>query len=391
MQCRIIFLFLPLFGRIETVYAQKQTVSSSSLPGGITVQVFQYQYQNGSTVSNINNINGGGGSSTPINGSTSSGTSPQVSAKSSLEAKYLFGASFCPYGPADNILPEIGNMLKVIKTKVNSIGTNMLIGKVAGKAKCQIACTAAQLNKLAKSTQLKVVQGTRVFRNKGAQKIPQSDIENALNAAQSANRIWPETVWALSFNVDNDWGFIQDVKDVSQVTSALKQGYANKARDLGLKVGTKLDICSEMVDGVNKNDMIDLVKTVDYAICFVYPPAETESPEAGVASIDTIYQRYRKAFVGANPKVEVIIETGWASEGESDFNPEYLNTPEKQEEFWDKMRQWSVNNQVQVIMYEAFDQQNSKSEFYRHMGFWQKSKNGGDAYIEKFSGKVVAP
>ncbi|CAL8072786.1 unnamed protein product [Orchesella dallaii] len=380
--------FVPFFGN-----CQKPADS------GITIQVYQFQYANGSTVTNTNNVNPSGqpqptqtNSPPNQNGNIPPPQAPPIVPK---PGDYMFEVSFSPFTSYKDGQPtpqDIKYMLKVIQSKFHFIFTNTMgvpDAQYSGQLDNEfpeslISRLAAQVNQESKSASIKVCQGARIFKTGQGQK----DLDYALDASRVANAMLQGTVWGISLNVDNQWGSIQDADDISHVHSILQQGYVKKAHELGLKVGVKLDICSEIVDGLNKDKIGEMVKSCDFVSCFVFPPRATESPMDGIASIARIYQKYKQAFLKVNPNLEVIIETGWASSGESDFNPEHFNTVEKQREFWERMESTAKENGMKVRMLEAFDEPTSKKELYRHFGFWKKATNT-NGYIEKGTGKIV--
>lgn len=130
-----------------------------------------------------------------------------------------------------------------------------------------------------------------------------------------------------------------------------------RAHLYNMKVGTRISNCQEIWRGPNREILIEIVRISDFIMCNIYPERFTFTAEEAVSGISKAYYSARVGLRSHNPSLEVIIgETGWATEGETKYNPRYLNTVDHMKRFWNKMREWSFNHQVRVHMFQAFDE-----------------------------------
>jgi len=123
-------------------------------------------------------------------------------------------------------------------------------------------------------------------------------------------------------------------------------------------------------------------------MCNLYPPKNSNNPDAAVKAVSDGYFSARDGFWKVNPNIEVMIgETGWASEGETFFNPPNLNTVQLQTKFWNAMKAWANSNKVKVQMFEAFDEPWKAGSGEKKFGWWKRADDNSRYYIEKSTGR----
>jgi exo-beta-1,3-glucanase (GH17 family) len=306
-----------------------------------------------------------------------------------------FGVAYSPYVRSDGALwnsytvEDIKKMLRIVLTYHNSLSTYSMgvsqwnNGKPWDQAdsNCLVARAAAQINKERNSVVLSVSQG--IFQNDDAA-LQAREINNAFSAAADANTIFRGTVWGLVFT--NEF-----VTDGSNGPRVLKMIQDNKARanGMGLKVGTRIHTCGEIWGGPNQAIIKQIVRASDFIMCNLYPPPNSNNADAAVKAISDGYYSARDGFWRENPAIEVQIgETGWASEGQTFFNPPHLNTIPLQTAFWQKMKEWAMNNKVKVQMFEAFDEPwKTGMSGEKKFGWWHRANDNSNYYIEKSTGK----
>lgn len=126
-------------------------------------------------------------------------------------------------------------------------------------------------------------------------------------------------------------------------------------------------------------------------MCNLYPGSNSDDANRAVQGISDAYYSARDGFWRHNPNLEVIIgETGWASEGQTFFNPPSLNTIERMKNFWNAMRNWATTNRVKVQMFQAFDEPwKTGLSGEKHFGWWKRAPDNSNYYIEKATGNTI--
>lgn len=160
---------------------------------------------------------------------------------------------------------------------------------------------------------------------------------------------------------------------------------------MGLRVGTRSHICGEIWNGPNRDILGEIAKASDFIMCNLYPGPNSDNADRAVQGISDAYYSARDGFWKFNPQLEVIIgETGWASEGQSFFNPPNLNTVDYMRNFWNAMRNWASANHVKVQMFAAFDEPwKTGLSGEKHFGWWQRAPDNSNYYIEKTTGNII--
>lgn len=250
---------------------------------------------------------------------------------------------------------------------------------------CLISRAAAQINRDYNSVVLSVAQG--IYQNDNPA-IQQKEIDNAFLAAQDANGIRGGTVWGLVFTNEH---VVND--QTGQKVLDMIRNNRDRANQMGLRVGARVHICGEIWGGPNERILSEIAKNSDFIMCNLYPAPNSDNADRAVQGISDAYYSARDGFWRFNSNLEVIIgETGWASEGETFFNPPHLNTIEHMQNFWNAMRNWATSNKVKVQMFEAFDEPwKTGLPGEKHFGWWMRAPDNSDYYIEKTTGEISNP
>lgn len=229
---------------------------------------------------------------------------------------------------------------------------------------------------------LSVSQG--IFQNENPT-FQQKEIDNAFLAAQDANDIFPGTVWGLTFTNE----YVVNAGTGQQVLDMIRNN-RDRAHQMGLRVGARVHICGEIWNGPNQDILSEIAKVSDFIMCNLYPGPNTDNADRAVQGISDAYYSARDGFWRFNSNLEVMIgETGWASEGQTFFNPPHLNTLEHMKNFWNAMQNWASSNRVKVQMFEAFDEPwKTGLDGEKHFGWWQRAPDNSDYYIEKTTGII---
>lgn len=307
-----------------------------------------------------------------------------------------FGVGYSPYVRSDGsywntyTIEEISQMLRIVLTNHNSISSySMGVSEWnyngpwdQADANCLIARASAQINRDHNAVVLSLSQG--IYQNDNPT-IQQVEINNAFLAAQEANSIRPGTVWGLTFTNEYivNWSTGQRVLDMIR-------NNRDRARSMGLRVGTRIHICGEIWGGPNQQILSEIAQVSDFIMCNLYPGPNSNDANQAVQGISNAYYSARDGFWRFNPNLEVIIgETGWASEGETFFNPPHLNTIHHMGNFWNAMRNWAFANRVKVQMFAAFDEPwKPGPSGERHFGWWRRAPDNSLYYIEKTTGNI---
>ncbi|CAL8116678.1 unnamed protein product [Orchesella dallaii] len=304
-----------------------------------------------------------------------------------------FGAAYSPYVKSDGShwnsysLEDIKKMMRIMLTYHNAISTySMGVNQwnVDGPwdkadSNCLIARAAAEVNRDYNTVVLSVSIG--IFQNDDPN-IQQKEIDNAFLAAEDANRIRAGTVWGLVFT--NEY---VGAGNAGQKVLNMIQSNKARAQSMGLKVGTRTQICTQIWNGQNREILIEIAKASDFIMCNLYPEQNSDNADAAVKGISDAYYSSRDGFRQHNGNLEVIIgETGWASGGET--NPPQVNTVQNQKDFWNAMKNWAASNRVKVHMFEAFDEPwKTGPSGEKELGWWKRAPDNSNYYIEKSTGK----
>lgn len=248
---------------------------------------------------------------------------------------------------------------------------------------CLVARAAAQINEESNHPMLSISQGIAYHDNFLLQ---EKEIENAFLSSKDANKMFPGTVWGLIFTSNQ----VNDIASGQKVLDMLRENRV-RAHLQNLKIGTRISNCHEIWRGPSREILIEIAKISDFIMCNIYPAPHSFDVDEAIKGISRAYYAARVGFRGHNPQLEVIIgETGWATEGETKYNPSHLNTVANMREFWNKMREWVLNNQVRVHMFQAFDEPwRTGLSGEKHFGWWHRALDNSNYYVEKSSGKII--
>lgn len=315
-----------------------------------------------------------------------------------------FGMEFSPYVRSDGFprenypMDEIKKLLKIILTKSHSILTYEMgyteedySGPYDTTSPSVIPIAAANLNAEAGFLQISMSQGCGILSDYTVNNQP--DIEAALNMAQKANSIFPHTVWSITFSPGytsmSGNGHVIDAT-TGRVAITQIQKYARRAHEINLKVGVWVDLCSEILQGDNERSvrkmLISLANVTDYFVCSVYPSLPISEAQDYFNAVRSQFELILNAWKRSVPSLEIILQTGWASAGQSNYNPAYLNSPKKTKLFWDLMGKWAEENKVRIFMHEAFD---ILQDADAHSGYWKRVDDNSDNYIDKGTGQLI--
>lgn len=250
----------------------------------------------------------------------------------------------------------------------------------------QISTIVAKLNNEHNKLLLTVSQGAGVLSKPGFQ----PDIEAAFYSAKHANSIFPGSVWSITlmpnYKDANTDGFLQISTSGEYVLGQVASNL-NRAHELNLKLGVMVNDCENILGGSLKPLLVNLAKSSDYLVCSVFPDNAINEPQDYFNWVISKWQTLQEGFQRFVPGFQVILHTGWATDGKSRNNPEYMNSPKKSKAFWNAMQRWSDASNVKVFMQEAFDV--PKNVGNESWGYWSKTEDGGN-FVEKFSGRIVS-
>jgi len=307
-----------------------------------------------------------------------------------------FGVAYSPYVRSDGALwnsytvEDIKQMLRIALTRHNAISSySMGVSEWnyngpwdRADSNCLIARACSQINRDYQSVVLSLAQGIYQNDNPTFQQI---EINNAFLAVEEANNVWRGTVWGLTFTNE----YVVNLQTGQRVLDMIRNN-RDRAHSMGLRVGTRIHICGEIWNGPNQQILSEIAQSSDYIMCNLYPGPNSDNADRAIQGISDAYYSARDGFWRFNPNLEVIIgETGWASEGETFFNPPYLNTIEHMRNFWNAMRNWASAHRVKVQMFAAFDEPWKPGHSgERHFGWWRRAPDNSNYYIEKATGNI---
>lgn len=288
---------------------------------------------------------------------------------------------------------ELKRMLAVINTKFLHVTTyGMGVGSYnvykpwdQADSSALIARASANLNKERSNKVIDVAVG--IYQSED-QNIQNAEVNNAFSASDDANGRYGGTVWGLIFTNE----YITDDRTGQKVLGMMKYD-KDRARQKGLKIGTRINICGEIL---NKNShlfgvLADIARESDFIMCNMYPANDVVNGGAqkAVDAVGNFYLAVRQAFKNINGNIDVMIgETGWPSEGQSFNNSP--NSVSNQRDFWYKMSDWASRNSVRTYMFEAMDEPYKHGNSAEgHYGWWYRKNNQEEVYVEKASNQQM--
>jgi exo-beta-1,3-glucanase (GH17 family) len=314
------------------------------------------------------------------------------------------GVAFSPYtGGAGEASPPLFNsytwddvkaQLNVIGSKFSSIstygiGTNQWnVDKnwwESADSEAFIAKSGAELNRDAGYKKFSINQG---IHQKDVKEQQDKEVNNAFHSAEDSNSVFPVTVWGLTFTNE----YLTSVASGEKILGMIEWD-KNRAHGLGIKVGTRIHVCSVVENTGHElyQILVKIVQASDFIYCNMYPSRDEtrNGAQSSASNIGNLFVRWRDAFKRLNPNIEVLIgETGWPSSGKS-FN-DSPNNESNLANFWQSMAKIAKEKGIKVQMFEGIDepwkcnQQDSSptSSGGRfgaecHYGLWYRVGNNG--------------
>jgi hypothetical protein len=146
-----------------------------------------------------------------------------------------------------------------------------------------------------------------------------------------------------------------------------------------------------------------LIKEASFVICFIRPQSQlfANGPTLLtmteiVTSLGHYLEEIKNALSIINPQIELIIETGWPSEGNSPNGSP--NSLVNLLEYWVGMSEWAISKGMRIFLFEALDEPWKKDLTITHKnesnglcgsedryGWWKRKDNSNDSdvYIRK--------
>ncbi|ODM95569.1 Vascular endothelial growth factor receptor 1 [Orchesella cincta] len=243
------------------------------------------------------------------------------------------------------------------------------------------------------------------------------ELLNAVAAAKFANEIFTGSVWGITVTSQYATDAVK-AHDVIEMINQVRN--LNEENDLKLKIGIRLDTCSEFVAEKRPEDdagghtyfpvegystpltrfqssLHEIAKISDYILCITFPP-----PKYAQLPTSSILEIMQKEFLNlklelrkVNPKLKLIIETGVPSEG---IGNGFKNSLSNLRQYWHNMAKFAKKEHLMFHMFEATDQPwkniqdnvsprfdlNGPNGTDAHFGWWRRLNNSyPPAYIEK--------
>lgn len=111
-------------------------------------------------------------------------------------------------------------------------------------------------------------------------------------------------------------------------------------------------------------------------------------------------EEVKKALLKVNPKIELMVETGWPSKGTSSNGSP--NSVKNMHEYWAYMIKWAVRQRLRIFMFEAFDEpwksdltlsgrnvSNGLCGSEDHYGLWRRKDNSIPAEYQMKGGSLL--
>lgn len=213
-------------------------------------------------------------------------------------------------------------------------------------------------------------------------KIIETEIHLALESANKANAIHPNTVSGFVFS-QNDIN--ANIDRAHQTLENLKK-LKDEAAKLNLKVGTRQNCEGIKINRDSENTELtnvrkEIVEYSDFIICEVDPQTAL-GPSAAFAGVKTKLTKHKNELKGLNSKIEVMGQTGYSARFNLDHEVDDLM------KYWKLCDGWAKENNLTFWMMEAFDNPwKNWDDKAANMGWWKLKDNSKtssvDSYIEK--------
>ncbi|RWS01710.1 hypothetical protein B4U79_17493 [Dinothrombium tinctorium] len=242
---------------------------------------------------------------------------------------------------------------------------------------CLIAKAAAELNADRNQKLFTVSQG--VFQQSDAD-LQRIEIDRAFKAAEYSNNKYRGTVESIVFT--NEY-FTDDSKGW-QVLNMI-QSNKDRARRLGLAVGTRTHVCGHILDPKSASyaSLEAIVKNSDIIMCNIYPASDVvhSGIDRAISAVTNFYWALRDRFTKINPQIKVAIgESGWASQGNM-FNGAPTSVANLVN-YWNQLGDWASRNNILLYLFEAIDEpwKGDSNSAESHFGWWYRE---GDNFKAK--------
>jgi len=251
---------------------------------------------------------------------------------------------------------------------------------------CLTATAAAQINRDADRLVLNVSQGIDWYYSKDIQ-IRTKEVENAFTSAKYANEIYPGTVSSVVYNFGNEF-------NTSTTTHHLSEKIRQQAINMGLRIGAEILDCSDLISSdlrwAENTFLTWFLAYFDFVVCdaTAYRHEYYMDPFEAVNEMEKRFIQYSDKLRQARPSVSIMLGgLVWYSKSVGN-NKEFHNI-ESMYKYWSTVGKWAQKNQVEVRMFEAFDEPVGKG-ISAHAGWWQEAndENGNVGYTEKILGKL---
>lgn len=362
-------LLLPLIIKGgQCTVAKTDTKSSTDKDGDININISKVIYMPNSSVVNTNTINGVTKQDQHLVGGVDRNTGGS-----------WFGIEFSPLIQGGSNEPDLKQLLKVVQTRASSITTNDMgyedyryVGPWNKSPNSRVATSCAEMNRERGQQICSVLQGALVHKEGGQQ----LDLDAAFISAKTANGLFLNTVWGVKLGIgwERGGGFVKDVNTGYKVLQEVRN-YGERVRGHNLKLGVFVGICGGILGGNTARMLGDLGRESDFFVCGVYPGREVNVVGDGVNEVVRRFEVYRQSYQKVNPRLEVILQTGWTG-----------SRGEDQREFWGEMEKWAGSKGVRIYMHEAFDSVVPRGGLGGE-GYWKM--DGQQRLVESGTGKIV--
>jgi len=278
-------------------------------------------------------------------------------------------------------------MLKVISyTHKKYIESNLASKWNETDSICLTATAAAQINRDADRLLLNVSQGINF--NYGNIQINTIEVENAFTSAKYANAIYPGTVSSVVYYFGSEFNM------TTHLGTFLKEFDQKRKEEstLGIKIGARIVDCSELISHQlhwpENTTLTRFLERLDFLVCHEIDEHYKFNPTGLVKAMEKTFKRYAFHLRQAHPSVSIILfGRWWPSNNVVNGSRQEWDTYniENMYKYWTTAGKWAQKNNVEVRMYEAFDQPYGES-ILAHAGWWKLAEDDILAYEEKVFG-----
>ncbi|XP_035700554.1 uncharacterized protein LOC110844319 isoform X2 [Folsomia candida] len=336
---------------------------------------------------------------------------------------------------------EIMRQLELVATEFRTISTYG-IGTVAksleppefnhdwrdGLPIAQVPFSVAEINKDAGYHKLKIIVGAFSHESYTSEQF-QAEVDNAVMAAKDAENSFPGSISGISIHFNVLTMQTEEHVRLVQRSMTSARGYTKT----GGKVGVRLEECdlafkelynrseesarlyckpSDLSCTADRPLLLEpilepLVKNAHFVICFTRPQRQMFSAKNLKLTMSEITEKLghrleevKKALLKVNPKIELMVETGWPSKGTSSNGSP--NSVKNMHEYWAYMIKWAVRQRLRIFMFEAFDEpwksdltlsgrnvSNGLCGSEDHYGLWRRKDNSIPAEYQMKGGSLL--